>query len=299
MGGNIFQNSSSIKKEDIKPTIEFFKKDLELAFYNVFEAKFKQGIIFFTLGSTLKKPISNDIDIGFNKTFLDFDIPKEVYPILQDEFQKLKKRARTATDEELLIKAKLKLIAKELNKMGIETPLNKVSYSGFSVLYPIYNSKEYVQIDVMVGNKELLEFSYFSDTYPKGYKGLHRTQLIVSLFKNKGISYSHTKGLIDIETKDKITSNPKVIMSLLNELYDTNISKEIWNYFDLIKVLKEKLNKKELDNVLDIYFDILSKTRVDIPKDLYRDWLRLYKIHKYQTKFLPKDSNLLNVLKLH
>jgi hypothetical protein len=58
-------------------------------------------------------------------------------------------------------------------------------------------------------------------------------------------------------------------------------------------VLKKKLPKDKLNQVLDIYLRILDSTRADIPLDLQEYWIANQKRLDLKGKLLPKDSNLI------
>jgi hypothetical protein len=212
-----------------------------------------------------------------------------------------KKRARTATDSELMLRAILKGIVIKINAYAenIYCDEKKITPGGIFGLFPQYTESgeklDYgVQMDWMIsGNLDLLEFSYFSDKYEGNVKGLHRTQLMVALFKNINITYSHTKGIVDIETKELISDKVPEIIDYLNDKYNFKITRNIIsNYHSFISFLEKNLSKKEYNKVLTIYFKILSHTRADIPNDLHDDWRRINKKEHFETKFLP-DSSLL------
>jgi hypothetical protein len=57
-------------------------------------------------------------------------------------------------------------------------------------------------------------------------------------------------------------------------------------------VLKKKLPKDKLNQVLDIYLRILDSTRADIPLDLQEYWITNQSRLGLKGKFLPDDSNL-------
>ncbi len=122
MGGNVFKNKTqSIKKENIMPTVELYFQELSKVFpgkKNIFTLENMKFI-----GSVLKKDISGDIDFAIDtrsiidKDFSDKSIqkwglnPEEV----KTQMLTYKKRARTATDSELMVRAILKGIVTKIN----------------------------------------------------------------------------------------------------------------------------------------------------------------------------------------
>jgi hypothetical protein len=58
-------------------------------------------------------------------------------------------------------------------------------------------------------------------------------------------------------------------------------------------VLKKKLPKDKLNQVLDIYLRILDSTRADIPLDLQEYWIANQERLGLKGKFLPDGSNLI------
>ena len=94
----------------------------------------------------------------------------------------------------------------------------------------------------------------------------------------------------------KITTNDKINNKLKDNLGTDFSLDNINNYFDVIKHLKDCVSAKVFTNVLDQYFRILQSTRCDIPTNIQYEWLELNKVHNYQTKFLPENSDIFNKL---
>ena len=306
MGGNIFKGKTqSIKIENIESTVDKYFQELAMVFPHkkIFDKKH-----FTYLGSVGKKPVSGDIDFGIDsrsivsKNFSDKSIKEwGLNPdLVKEQMLKYKKRAKTATDEELMMRAILKGIVDKINSTAINLYCDekKITAGNIFGLFPQYTPEgeklDYgVQMDWMVGNLDLLRFSYYSDEYPQGYKGLMRTQLMVALFKNIDVTYSHLKGITDIKTKKLIANNPKDIIEYANDTYGFKITRNVIdNYFSFVEYLEDNLDKNVFESILNIYFNILSHTRVDIPKNLHKIWRKLNKKEHYETKFLPDNSLL-------
>ena len=304
MGGNIFKGKTQgIKKEYIEITVKNYFEELKKVFPK--KSKIFNKKHFKYLGSVGKKPVSGDIDFGIDildiidKDFSDKGIKEwNLNPAdVKKEFEKLKKRARTSTDSELMTKALLKGITVYANKHteNIHYDEKKVGISGMFSLYPQYDEKGNeldfgVQIDWMIADIKLLQFSYFSTSYKGNVKGLHRTQLILSMFQNLGLSFSHMKGLSDKETKEIITTDPTEMLKILSDRYKVKITRKCSeDYFCLINIV---IRLKDKDNILGTYLKILDYTRADIPDNLQTVWKERKKELGLTGKFLPPESKL-------
>jgi len=150
-----------------------------------------------------------------------------------------------------------------------------------------------VQIDINVGNLDWLNFSYYSNTYKDNVKGLHRTQLMVAMFKVLDKIFSHGTGVKDKKTKEIVATNPQEALAVLNKGYGLNLSQDILNdYFELMDSLKKNLSEEKLNQILDAYLKILDSTKTDIPLDLQKYWINNQSRLGLKGKLLPDDSNL-------
>ena len=306
MGGNIFKGKTQpIKKEHILITVEKYFADLGRVFphkkdmYNTQKMKF--------IGSVMKKDLSGDIDFAIDissiadKKFSDKSLAK--WGLNGEEVKaqmlKYKKRAKTATDAELMTRAVMKGIVDKINALSdnIYCDEKKIGSGGIFGFFPQYNEAgealDYgVQMDWMIGNLEWLEFSYYSETYEGNVKGLHRTQLMLSMFNHYGLSFNHTKGVSNLETKEVLATNPKEAVEILEEFTKTKLSKNtIKNYHKLMAVIN-KLPKKDAKGIIGIYLKILDRTRCDIPTDLQDTWTKRKSELGLTGKFLPEGSML-------
>jgi hypothetical protein len=301
-GGNVFGTTSSIKKEYIQPTLKNFTTELNKVYPKV---KFK----FNTLGSVGKKDESGDIDLGMS---IDQFMDKDGNPLLSNwnidkaEFnalyEKIRKRSRSASETQSKLRAMLELIAINLEEKSeyIDTDLKAAGNGSIFCNFPQYNEKgemlndKSVQIDINVGNLDWLNFSYYSNTYKDNVKGLHRTQLMVAMFQALNKTFSHGTGVKDKETGDIVATNPQEALAVLNQGFKLDLSQDVLNdYFELMDVLKKKLPKEKLNQVLDIYLRILDSTRADIPLDLQEYWIANQSRLGLKGKFLPDDSSLI------
>ena len=307
-GGNVFGVTTSIKKEDIEPTIEHFVEALSKAF----PAKASTFTAFEKLGSVGKKDVSGDIDLAYNvkNIFPDGKTPDfkgwGVDEVKYNELVALfTKRSKTASPEKIQLRAMIELIGEKIDKMFEDIEVD-VKNSGSGTIFcsiPQYNTAGEkldinVQTDINIGNPEWLRFSYYSHTYAGNVKGLHRTQLMLSLFTNKGKMFNHSTGVTDKETGAKEASTPKEALALLNKLYGFNLTQDILDdYFKLEKYLKKHISKEEYNAIIDRYLKILDSTRVDIPDNLQQYWIENQDRLGLKGKYLPDVSNLIKYQK--
>jgi len=302
MGGNVFDSTAPIKKEDIKPTL--------LEFFRQFKTIFPKAEPFFremkTLGSVGKKDYSGDIDLALAGSSFD-DV--EDWGLDRDHIMKLfegfKKRARTSTDDQLMKRSVIVAVAEKISQADTEiiADVKGSSAGALFLLFPQYDETkeavgQNVQIDVNVGDVDWLEFAYHSATYSGNVKGLHRTQLLVSLFSHKGYTFSHNYGVKSKETQEIVANTPQQAIELLNKLYDLNLDRDIiGDYFKLIEALEAGLSPQDLHAVYDTYLKILDSTRADIPEDLQSYWIDNQERLALKGKFLPDNSNLIQYQK--
>lgn len=302
MGGNIFDSTKPIKKEHIKPTM----KNFLIQFKNIFPKAEPYFGGMKTLGSVGKKDYSGDIDLALSGKSFDnieeWGLDKEYVTKL---FEGFKKRSRTATDEQLMKRAVIVAIAQKIEGSNSDI-LVDVKGSGTGALFLAFpqfdeNNEEVgdnVQIDVNVGDVDWLEFAYYSSTYKGNVKGLHRTQLMLAMFANKGYTFSHNYGVKNKETQEIVANNPKQAIELLNREYNINLDlASLSDYFKLIEELRNNLSREELESILDRYIKILDHTRADIPEDLQNYWIEKQEELELKGKFLPDNSNLIKYKK--
>lgn len=298
MGGNVFDSTAPIKKEHIKPTLlEFFKQ---------FKQIFPKAEPFFremkTLGSVGKKDYSGDIDLALAGSSFDnvedWGLDREHIMKL---FQGFKKRARTSSDDQLMKRAVIVAVAEKILEADTEiiADIKGSSAGALFLLFPQYDENkkavgQNVQIDINVGDVDWLEFAYHSATYSGNVKGLHRTQLLVSLFSHKGYIFSHNYGVKNRETQEIVANTPQQAIDLLNKEYGLDLGRDtIGDYFKLIEALEAGLSPQDLHAVYDTYLKILDSTRADIPEDLQSYWIENQERLGLKGKFLPDNSNLI------
>lgn len=297
MGGNIFDFTGPIKKEDIKPTLLKFFSELKEIFPGA-SSYFSQMK---TLGSVGKKDISGDIDMALSgQAFQDINDWGLDPEYVQKLFEGFKKRAKTSTDDQLMKRAVIVAIAQKIEQAGKQIAVD-VKGSGAGALFlsfPQFDNTgtqldNSVQIDINVGDVDWLEFAYYSDSYEGNVKGLHRTQLMLSLFSNAGYTFSHNYGVKDKETQEIVASTPVQAIEVLNKSYGFKLTSDILqNYFKLHEFLTSNLDENTLSSIYDTFLKILDSTRADIPEDLQQYWIDNQQRLGLKGKFLPDDSKL-------
>ena len=322
-GGNVFVGkTASIPKDYIEPTLNKYKEELN----RIFPLKKKTFEQFKPVGSVGKKLTSGDIDLAndVRSYFPSGEVTPEeldswnVDPVKWEErFNKLKLRARSRTDAELGWRAFLMELSDYINRTSelIITDSEKIGPGVMFSLFPQFdeNGEQQdigVQIDWMIGNTEWLEFAYYSDPPSETdpfLKGLHRTQLLLSMFLVKGLSYNHSAGIKDKKTKKLITNSPKEVLELLGKLYRAPLERSTTNNFhDLYGWLNENATPEEIDEVLSAYIKILDRTKSVklrdqlsgeekhcgyIPKELEDFWISKQQTLMLSGKYICRDIN--------
>lgn len=297
MGGNVFYGSAPIERDNIKPTLSRFFRELG----RIFPGAVKHFENITTLGSTGKKDVSGDIDLALDenafKNLKDWDLDETE---IQEYFSKFQKRARSASKQQLMKRAVLTAVAKKVDEEGHNISIDTKSTSNGVLFFqfPQFGPSgemldKSVQIDVNVGNVDWLSFSYYSSSYKGNVKGLHRTQLMLCLFLIKGYVFSHNYGVKDKETGKVVASTPEQAINLLNDLYDINLDQDILSdYFKLQEYLRSTLDKTTLQELYQAYLKVLDSTRCDIPEDMENIWLDNQEKWGLTGKFLPPSSKL-------
>ena len=308
-GGNIFGASTDrIARENIPPTLEKYFIELKKVFPNA-PINPKD---FHPVGSVGKKDTSGDIDLAIDGTKLfpkgvssssvqAWNIDPENFVM---RFDQLQKRAKTSSKEQIAMKAVLQLISEYVNDHApnIHMDVKKVNPGNAFGMFPQYDQQgnnlgKGIQVDWMIGHLPWLLFSYASKEYGKedNVKGLHRTQLLLSMLQVKGFSFNHVKGVSDKSTKQVVAKNPQEVLQLINKLYNSNLSSnELDDYYELIDVAKAS---KDYDSIMKIYLGILDRTRVDIPFNLQEYWIEHQQEYGLTGKFLPDNSNIVKYRK--
>lgn len=177
MSGNVFKDfekkplTQRINLEDVDSTIEWLEQITNIPHKN------------FKLGTTGKKSSSGDLDIAID----DATVSKNDF---------IDTLTKWCTDN---------------NK----NPKDWIRKSGISVHFktPINGdeSQGYVQTDFMFGDPKWMKWSMQGSTEKSEFKGAHRHIMMASIAKAQGMKWSFQKGLMDRETNEVISRNPKEI----------------------------------------------------------------------------------------
>jgi hypothetical protein len=303
-GGNIFGAATDrIRREHIAPTLQKYFIELK----KVFPKAPINPNDFHPVGSVGKKDTSGDIDLAIDGTKLfpngvtsdsvqAWNINPEEFVM---RFDQLQKRAKTSTKEQIAMKAVLQLISEYVNAHApsIHMDEKKANPGNAFGMFPQYDEQGNnlgigIQIDWMIGHLPWLLFSYKSIEYGKedNVKGLHRTQLLLSMLQVKGFSFNHVKGVTDKKTNQVVANTPEEVLKLINSLYGSHLTAdELDSYYELIDVAKADSN---FDDIMSVYLRILDKTRADIPYNLQEYWIEHQDHFGLTGKFLPDTSNL-------
>lgn len=282
-GGNVFAGKTdSIPREWIQPTLTKYYEEMGRLFpehANIFNT-------FTPVGSVGKKERSGDIDLAvdihamFENGEVDADALESwnIVPVnWSATYDKIKKRARSITDNQIGWRAFLIELVTYINDNSdsLYADPKKIRPESMFSLFPQFNElgEEQdvgVQIDWMLGNTDWLEFSHFSDVPLENeqyLKGLHRTQLLLSLFLIKGHSFKHKEGIFDKETGRQSARTPEEALGLLEDLYQVEIQREDTNNFhSLYSWISDNLSSEDRGATLDSYLKILDYTHgVSIP----------------------------------
>jgi len=303
-GGNVFGTTAPIDKDKIEPTLEKFVEELS----RIFPTKTSAFTSFEKLGSAGKKDMSGDIDVAFPVAHLTTNGKPDLQGWDLDEakfneyFNKIRIRARTATESQSQLKAMLILIAEKINEKSkvLRADPKSAGANSLFLSFPQYGvdgkiQPELIQVDINVGDPEWLKFSYYSNIYKGVVKGLHRTQLMLALFTAKGKMFKHEQGVLDKETREVEATTPKQALALLNTLYSINLTQDQLNdYFELSDVLETELSDEDYRKVMDIYIKILDNTGpfAHIPENLEDYWIKNQERLGLTGKRLPEESPL-------
>jgi hypothetical protein len=297
MGGNIFAETSPIKREHIKPTLlEFFR---ELT--TIFPKAKNHFHSMKTLGSVGKKEYSGDIDLALAGNVFD---KLEDWELSQDRvnalFDAFKKRARTASEDQLMKRAVIVAVAEQIDQKSDSIAVDMKGSGGGALFLKTSQydetgepTGEYVQVDINVGDTDWLEFAYYSAAYTGVVKGLHRTQLMLAMFSEKGYTFSHNYGVKDKETQEIVATNPQQAVELLNREYGIKLTRdELSDYHKLVQILESNLPQDLLYKIYNRFLKILDSTRTDIPEHLQQYWITNQTVLGLTGKFLPDTSAL-------
>ena len=183
-GGNIFKDPETgnpltqrVSRRDIDSSLDWVEKLTGLQHKDM------------KLGSTGIRSSSGDIDVAVDSSKVD----------KEEVFQKLKAWAEKNYPND----NPRQWVAKSGTNVHLKTPIGGNPANGF------------VQTDLMFGDPNWMKFALRGSGDNTPYKGAHRMIMLASIAKAQGMQWSPTKGLVDRQTKEVITTDPNEIAKRL------------------------------------------------------------------------------------
>lgn len=288
-GGNVFNgteyDTDDIELNDIKPTIEQFVVTLSSIF-----PKKKSTFVSLNdksnwLGSTGKKSKSGDVDLAYSSEhfFSNGNADIDGWGIDSNEYntlyEKNKKAARSATDEQIQVKSLIQLIVKKINSSGNDLYASDKAANGGTIhfSYPQYSNGKKLdkkaQLDLDTGDMDWLKFRYNSelpDDNPE-IKGLHRGQLMLAMFAAAGYTFKSGKGFIRKGTGDILGNKPQDAIEVFNQEYKPKqpLTLEITSSYDkLMNYIKTNLKPEDKENALKMFAEALRRANAYVPNNI-------------------------------
>lgn len=289
-GGNVFTgteyDTDDIPLDNIKPTIEKFTADLGKIFPRQKSTLTSLNDKSNWLGSTGKKPKSGDVDLAYSSEnfFKNGDIDVAGWGVDQNEYntlyEKNKKAARSASDEQIQIKSLIQLMVKKINGIGGDIYANDKAANGGTIhfSYPQYtpNGEKLdinAQLDIDTGDMDWLKFRYNSELPEDNpeIKGLHRGQLMLAMFAATGYTFKNGKGFIRKETGEILGSKPQDAIEFFNQEYNPKqlLTLDITSSYDkLMNYIKSNLKPEDKDKTLTLFREALRRANAYIPNNI-------------------------------
>jgi hypothetical protein len=288
-GGNVFTgteyDTDDILLNNIKPTIDEFVSTLSSIFPKKKSTFTSLSNSSNWLGSTGKKPKSGDVDLAYSSEyfFKDGQIDIEGWGVDQNEYTQLyeknKKAARSASDEQIQVKSLIQLIVKKINGSGKDIHANDKAANGGTIhfSYPQYSDSEKLntnaQLDLDTGDLDWLKFRYNSELPDDNQeiKGLHRGQLMLAMFAATGYTFKSGKGFVRKETGDILGDKPQDAIDVFNNEYkpkqplDLKITS---NYNKLMDYVKTNLDPEDKENTLKMFAEALRRAKAYVPDNI-------------------------------
>jgi hypothetical protein len=288
-GGNVFTgteyDTDDILLNNIKPTIDEFVSTLSSIFPKKKSTFTSLSDSSNWVGSTGKKPKSGDVDLAYSSEyfFKDGQIDTEGWGVDQNEYTQLyeknKKAARSASDEQIQVKSLIQLIVKKINGSGKDIHANDKAANGGTIhfSYPQYSDSEKLdtnaQLDLDTGDLDWLKFRYNSELPDDNQeiKGLHRGQLMLAMFAATGYTFKSGKGFVRKETGDILGDKPQDAIDVFNNEYkpkqplDLKITS---NYNKLMDYVKTNLDPEDKENTLKMFAEALRRAKAYVPDNI-------------------------------
>ena len=169
---------------------------------------------------------------------------------LQDNMLGSTGRAATSGDLDLGVdatKISKDILIKQLLKRGVKADDIKKSGDAVHLKTPILGdaSNGYVQTDFMFSdNPNLQQFALMCGSEGSDFKGVHRAILLASIAKAQNMKWSPKFGLVERETNEVISADPKEIaVRLLGQGY---APKDLATVETIIKAVKDRPDFEQL-----------------------------------------------------
>jgi hypothetical protein len=289
-GGNVFKNTEydtqDILLANIEPTIKKFVDNLSKLFPNKRSTFSELTSKSNWLGSTGNKPQSGDVDIAYSSEhfFKNKQADVEGWGIDRNEYtqlyEKSKKAARSATDDQIQLKSLIQLIVKKINAGGGDLyASDKASGAGsIHFSYPQYTTSgekldSRSQLDMDIGDMDWLKFRYNSEL-PKddpNIKGLHRGQLMLAMFAALGYTFKSGRGFVRKETGETIADKPKEALEIFNQEYNPKqplTMDVVNNYVKLMNYIKTNLKPEDQTKTLDMFKEAIRRAGAYVPDNI-------------------------------
>ena len=212
MANNLYEGGNVFKLTDGQPATTRISRENVVPTVQWLEQLTGLNLVDNMLGSTGRKETSGDLDLGIDET----KITKDVL------IQQLLKRGVKAED-----------IKKSGDSVHLKTPILGDAANG------------YVQTDFMFSdNPNLQQFALMGGSEGSDFKGVHRAILLASIAKAQNMKWSPKFGLVDRETNEVISADPKEIaVKLLGQGY---APKDLNTVETIIKAVKDRPDFEQL-----------------------------------------------------
>ena len=289
-GGNVFKNTEydtvPIPLSNISTTVDKFIDDLSRTFPNKRSSFQELSNKKNWLGSTGNKPESGDVDLAYSSKnfFIDgeadtqgWGIDKDAYDAL---YEKKKKSSRTATNEQIVLKALIQLVVQKINSTGGDSHASDKA-SGAEAIhlsFPQYSQDgkkldSRTQLDLDIGNIEWLIFRKNSEL-PKdnpNIKGLHRGQLMLAMFATTGYTFKSGMGFIRKSDREILADSPEGAVEVFNSEYMPNTPLTVGtlnNYNKLMDFVKNSLKPEDKEKTLNFFSEALRRANAYVPDNI-------------------------------
>lgn len=233
-GGNVFPNTSPIKKEEVLPTLKYLEKQLGIS-----------GLDKNLIGSSGKKDYSGDLDVA-----LDFQSPEQVTEFERHSIEVMGEDNVRRQGKSIFIKCPVQNFQKDGNRTG------------------------YVQVDFMFSDVEFAKVYHHSPAEGESqFKGAHRNLILtaVASYLDRGETeekdgfgrpvktirwkWSPIEGLFKVERESR--KNPKG--EWIKKQYDVPLNTPTKNPAEIAKILFKGKAGVEALNSLESVIDAVKK----------------------------------------